>query len=253
MRRAGVFGFCLSISSIVATAFAAPPETSPRPVLRSVPPKVATSPVLAAPPVAGLNQSLRPEVRPRSVEDAGRTAARLRAQGAVCGDPEIQGDVIGRVASQVKGCGIAEAVGVRSVSGIALSPRATMDCPTARALKTWVERSAIPAFSGKGGGLKSLRVAAHYACRTRNNRPGGRVSEHGKGRAIDISEFRLTDGTSVSVLAGWGAPSTREAMQQVHRGACGPFGTVLGPNADRFHQDHFHFDTARYRNGVYCR
>jgi len=39
----------------------------------------------------------------------------------------------------------------------------------------------------------------------------------------------------------------------MHRAACGPFGTVLGPNADRFHQDHFHFDTARHRSGPYCR
>ena len=41
--------------------------------------------------------------------------------------------------------------------------------------------------------------------------------------------------------------------------ACGtaavvtPVGTVLGPESDRFHQDHFHFDTARQRNGPFCR
>jgi hypothetical protein len=28
---------------------------------------------------------------------------------------------------------------------------------------------------------------------------------------------------------------------------------VLGPNANSFHRDHFHFDTARYRSGSYCR
>jgi len=28
---------------------------------------------------------------------------------------------------------------------------------------------------------------------------------------------------------------------------------VLGPEAARYHQDHFHFDTARYRSGSYCR
>jgi hypothetical protein len=42
-------------------------------------------------------------------------------------------------------------------------------------------------------------------------------------------------------------------MRRAHKTACGPFGTVLGPNADRYHQDHFHFDTARYRSGSYCR
>jgi hypothetical protein len=105
----------------------------------------------------------------------------------------------------------------------------------------------------KGGGLKTLRVAAHYACRTRNNQKGARISEHGKGRAIDISAFKLADGTEVSVLKHWNTQRFSSAMRQMHKGACGPFGTVLGPNADRFHQDHFHFDTARYRSGSYCK
>ena len=128
-----------------------------------------------------------------------------------------------------------------------------MDCVTANALKSWLEKTAKPALSRKGGGLKSLRVAAHYACRTRNNQKGAKISEHGRGRAIDISAFRLADGSEVSVLKGWNAKSTSKAMRQMHKGACGPFGTVLGPNANRFHRDHFHFDTARYRSGRYCK
>jgi hypothetical protein len=27
----------------------------------------------------------------------------------------------------------------------------------------------------------------------------------------------------------------------------------LGPDADRYHQDHFHLDTASHRSGPYCR
>jgi hypothetical protein len=197
--------------------------------------------------------SQRPQTRPDRVEQAGRTDAVLRTGGALCGDNSIRGVVIGRVASQVQGCGVPEAVGVQSVAGVTLSPRATIDCPTARALKAWVDGAVKPAFADMGGGVSSLRVAAHYACRTRNNRPGGRISEHGKGKAIDISEFRMRDGSRVSVLTGWRDPGTRGAMRQVHRAACGPFGTVLGPQADRYHQDHFHFDTARHRGGSYCR
>ena len=44
-----------------------------------------------------------------------------------------------------------------------------------------------------------------------------------------------------------------KALKKMHKIACGPFGTVLGPNANRFHRDHFHFDTARYRSGSYCK
>ena len=63
----------------------------------------------------------------------------------------------------------------------------------------------------------------------------------------------MHSGAEVSVLKGWNAPASRKAMRRVHKGACGPFGTVLGPKANRFHLDHFHFDTARYRKGTYCR
>ena len=63
----------------------------------------------------------------------------------------------------------------------------------------------------------------------------------------------MQDGSEITVLQGWRAESTSRAMRKMHKAACGPFGTVLGPQADRFHQDHFHFDTARYRSGTFCR
>jgi len=128
-----------------------------------------------------------------------------------------------------------------------------MDCTTAKALKSWVDDTAKPTLQREGGGLVQLRVAAHYACRTRNSMPGARVSEHGRGRAIDISGVRLRDGREISVLKGWNDPASAKLMRRLHTGACGPFGTVLGPASDRFHRDHFHFDTARYRSGPFCR
>ena len=200
-----------------------------------------------------LGFSLRPFLRSRKTEKAAEERQKVLARGAVCGDLAVQGERIGKVAGKIRGCGIAEAVRVRSIAGVTLSQTAVMDCQTAQSLKDWLVSTAKPALAGQGGGLVRLRVAAHYVCRTRNNRAGAKISEHGKGRAIDISAFRLADGSSVSVLNGWNAARTRDAMRLMHRGACGPFGTVLGPNADRYHQDHFHFDTARHRNGSYCR
>lgn len=40
-------------------------------------------------------------------------------------------------------------------------------------------------------------------------------------------------------------------LRRLHKGACGPFGTVLGPEANEAHRDHFHFDLkTRKRNAV---
>ncbi len=200
----------------------------------------------------GTSSSLRPTLRPNGVVTQAMARKNKRLKGAVCGDPDIQGEVVGRVPGKLNGCGVENAVRVRNVAGITLSQQSVMDCGTAKALKKWINKGAKPAVGSKGGGLSGLKVAAHYSCRTRNNKAGAKISEHGKGRAIDISGLVLNDGRTISVLKGWHNADSK-TMRSAHKKACGPFGTVLGPNADRYHQDHFHFDTARYRSGPYCR
>lgn len=196
--------------------------------------------------------SLRPNTRPASIEAAAEERRLARLRGQVCGDPSIQGATLGRIAG-AGACGVDNAVRVRAVAGVTLSPQATIDCRTASALKTWVERGVLPAVGGEGGGVSSLRVVSHYACRTRNNLPGARLSEHAFGRAIDIAGIRLRNGTEMTLLTDWNSSEDGAQLRQMWRAACGPFGTVLGPDANRFHRDHFHFDTARYRSGSYCR
>lgn len=197
------------------------------------------------------NSGAKPAKKPKQKKVSKRAAKRLR--GAVCGDPSIRGEKISRIPAKLKGCGLSDGVKVTEVSGVALTQHAKIDCTTAKALKTWVDNGVKPAVGRRGGGVKSLKVVAHYACRTRNNKKGARISEHGRGRAIDIAAINLKDGSSMTVLKGWRSAKNGRALKKMHKAACGPFGTVLGPNANRYHQDHFHFDTARYRSGTYCR
>lgn len=197
-------------------------------------------------------RSLRPIRRSAVVEASAREVQLARLRGQVCGDVAIQGEAIGRVEGP-GACGVPDAVRVRSVAGVKLNPRATIDCRTASALKRWVERGVIPAVGNEGGGVAGLRVVAHYACRNRNNAPTGRLSEHAHGRAIDIAGIQLRDGTEMTLLTDWNSADDGAQLRQMWRAACGPFGTVLGPESNRFHLDHFHFDTARYRSGPYCR
>ncbi|MDP5084094.1 MAG: extensin family protein [Yoonia sp.] len=241
----------------------APAEPSLRPVMRPVEslalsngtmtrPQFQAGRGLAAFSSYAVPRSLRPSVRPASIEAAAATRRAEQLRGQVCSDPAIQGEVLGLVQG-AGACGIDEGVRVKSVAGVTLSPRATMDCRTASALKSWVERGVLPTVGTEGGGVSSLRVVSHYACRTRNNQPGGRLSEHAFGRAVDIAGIRLRDGTEMTVLTDWNSPEDGAQLRQMWRAACGPFGTVLGPEANRFHRDHFHFDTARHRSGTFCR
>ncbi len=47
---------------------------------------------------------------------------------------------------------------------------------------------------------------------------------------------------------------SREArfLRAIHKAACGPFGTVLGPEANALHRDHFHLDLAPRKHASYC-
>jgi hypothetical protein len=206
--------------------------------------------------------AVRPPVRPENLRRLSQakavayvtqpmTEAITGRKGSVCGDPAIRGTTIPPIAARIKGCGLADGVRITSVAGVKLSTPADIDCTTAKALKAWVTGGAIPAVGKRGGGLSTLQVAASYACRGRNNQKGAKISEHGKGHAIDISGLVLANGTSVSVLKGWGSDAHGKALASMRKSACGPFTTVLGPGSDRFHSDHLHFDTARGR-GPYC-
>jgi len=189
----------------------------------------------------------------RSDRASPRSGASTSGYPMICGDPALRGEVVGAVPGGITGCGIDNAVRLHEVNGVQLSTGAVVDCLTAKAFKTWVGRGMTPAVGNQGGGVESIRIAASYACRTRNHQAGAQVSEHGRGKAIDVSGYTLRDGTQVTVLRDWGSGRNGRALRQMHRAACGPFGTVLGPDADRFHLDHFHFDTARHRGGPYCR
>jgi len=206
-----------------------------------------------------VGQSLRPSQRPddlrivpvsQRVADPAPSAQTQR--GAVCGDAAIQGEVLGSVPGP-GACGVEDAVRVRSVGGVRLTQPATMTCDTARALARWVQTGAKEVVGNTGGGLDAIQVTGHYACRGRNNQAGARLSEHAFGHAIDIGGFILNDGSRVSVLNNWGGGSYGQMLRRLHATACGPFGTVLGPEANRFHRDHFHFDSASHRSGSYCR
>jgi hypothetical protein len=166
-------------------------------------------------------------------------------KGSVCGVASIKGEEIAAIKSKVKGCGVADAVAVTSIAGVRLSQTATVDCSIAKALNAWVDEVAQPAFDGK---LVELQVAAHYSCRSRNNIKGAKISEHGKGRAIDISAFILSNGKVFTV-----AQNYNKLLRRIYKAGCGYFMTTLGPGSDGYHEDHFHFDTSARKGGAYCR
>ncbi len=136
---------------------------------------------------------------------------------------------------------------------VSLKPAAMLRCPMVPAVERWVQLVVEPAARAHlGSPLTELKVAASYSCRPMNHVSGGRLSEHGHANALDISQFHLADGRVITVKGGWnGDVRERAFLHAVHRGACQEFTTVLGPEHDALHHDHFHMDLARHgRDGM---
>lgn len=153
-------------------------------------------------------------------------------------------------------CGAARPFEMSGALGgrITMKPPALLRCPMIPQVERWVSESVAPmARYYLGQPVVELAVAASYSCRPINHVSGGKLSEHGYANALDISAFVLADGRRISVKGDWyGSDTERAFLRAVHDGACRQFTTVLGPEADSHHRDHFHMDLARHgRDGLH--
>jgi len=128
-----------------------------------------------------------------------------------------------------------------------LNQEGTLTCPMYSSVQRWLEEVVQPAALARfGQPVVELRTMGTYSCRPMNNQRGNRLSEHAFANAVDVSGFRLQDGSIVTVLKGWsGALEEQNFLREVHAGACQHFATVLGPGV-ALHHDHLHMDLARH-------
>ena len=132
-----------------------------------------------------------------------------------------------------------------------------MTCPLASNFTAWAQNAVRPAAKQYlGSDVVRIETMGTYSCRNINGGRSDKLSQHAFGNAIDISAFVLRDGRRVSVLNGWRGPkSEQEFLRRLHQSACKRFGTVLGPDYNSAHANHFHFDMAQsMKDGsAYCR
>ena len=132
-----------------------------------------------------------------------------------------------------------------------LSNLGPVNCRLANEFANWarfgVDRAARQVL---GSSLKRIETMGSYSCRTIAG--SNRMSAHAKAEAIDVSAFDLADGRRISVKTDWssGTPEERKFLQIIHRSACKRFGTVLGPDYNSAHQNHFHLEVT---GNSYCR
>jgi hypothetical protein len=132
-----------------------------------------------------------------------------------------------------------------------------MTCPLAANFTAWAKHAVNPAARQYlGSEVVRIETMGTYSCRNVNGGRSGKLSQHAFGNAVDISAFVLKDGRRVSVLNGWrGDKAEQQFLRRLHQSACKRFGTVLGPDYNNAHANHFHFDMAKSMSdgSAYCR
>lgn len=143
-----------------------------------------------------------------------------------------------------EGCGFENAARLKRSTVPWGSAGLPMSCPMVAALALWERHDLQPAAKRLlGAQVARIEHFGTYACRNVNNRSSGRRSQHARANALDVAGFVLEDGREISVLKDWGDGGARGTfLSEVHEAACGPFASVLGPDYNAAHANHFHFD-----------
>lgn len=100
-----------------------------------------------------------------------------------------------------------------------------------------------------GSPVARIHHLSSFSCRAMRtgSGPTGRMSEHATANAIDISGFTLADGRRISLQDDWtGNTDAARFLRAARDGLCRWFNTVLGPDYNDLHRDHFHADMGRY-------
>lgn len=134
---------------------------------------------------------------------------------------------------------------------MAISNLGPVTCPLANAFAGWarfgVDRAARQIL---GSPLARIETMGSYACR--NVAGSSRRSAHASADAIDVSAFVLADGRRIVLNEDWdrGTLAEQRFLRVIQDSACKRFGTVLGPEYNAAHRDHFHLERG---GGGYCR
>jgi hypothetical protein len=129
---------------------------------------------------------------------------------------------------------------------VAVNPPPTLLCHMAEAVAEFVRTDVAPAAASLGAPLAAVTDLDSYECRPRNNIAGAKLSEHGKGNALDVGAVKVRNGANFALTDPLVSKPFREGLRTL---ACARFTTVLGPGSDGYHESHIHLDLAVRSHG----
>jgi len=128
-----------------------------------------------------------------------------------------------------------------------VKPTAVLRCAMAESFAAWVRDEASAHIATLGTALHGIETYGSYECRSRNSVPDAKLSEHGKGNAIDVRALIIAGDRRTELTDETVAKPLREELRD---SACHRFTTVLGPGADSYHNNHIHLDILERTHGL---
>ncbi|MEQ8259771.1 MAG: extensin family protein [Alcanivorax sp.] len=148
----------------------------------------------------------------------------------------------------VESCPLTNVVRVRR-TGVTFNNSFVARCPLALGWVMFERHGLQPAAREHFN--QPVQTVWHYgtfSCRNIYNREEGRRSDHATASALDLAALTLADGTRISVQDDWDGEGDKAAfLRSLQNRACEYFGTVLGPDYNQAHADHFHLGLRGFR------
>lgn len=199
------------------------------------------------PPLWGEPQSFREAAGP------GFDSASVTSEPTDC-DKRVQAVAVAEPVPRLVGpdaCGGGDMLRLDAVlqpggARIELKPAPVVRCEFAESVAAWLRDEAALRANKLGAALRTVETYDDFECRGRNRVNGGKLSEHGKGNAVDLRAFILADGRSLGLTD---VSVAKEFRDEIRESACHRFTTVLGPGADAHHESHIHLDLIERHNG----
>lgn len=94
---------------------------------------------------------------------------------------------------------------IGSKPAVTISPPALVNCDMAEALHKWIVTGLQPlARKHLGAPIVRIEKMSDFSCRNAYGKARGKLSEHGRANALDISGFATSNGEQALLLADWG-------------------------------------------------
>ena len=144
------------------------------------------------------------------------------------------------------GCHIRDAVRLSGLGTMRLAP-VTTRCEIALRMLVWARHDLTAAAARfLPSPVSEIDHLGSYSCRQIRGSSGfwgARMSQHATANAIDIAGFRLADGQRIRLSQHWtGGDARARFLRAARDGLCRRFNTVLSPDYNGAHFDHFHAD-----------